>query len=44
VDCGLSLEETRQKLAEAIIEGAHAGIVSREDLIDFALRSLPPFR
>ena len=37
-------EETRRTLAAAIIEGATSGIASRDELVDFALTALPPFR
>lgn len=41
VDCD---GEVRKKLALAILEGVATGIRARDDLIDFALRSLPPYR
>lgn len=40
----LPSEDLRQRLALAIMEGAEADITSRDELIDFALKSLPEFR
>ena len=40
----LPSEDLRQRLAAAIMEGAESDIGSKDDLIDFALRSLPEFR
>lgn len=40
----LPSEELRQRLASAIMEGADAEIGNKDELIDFALRSLPEFR
>ncbi|MDF2998315.1 MAG: hypothetical protein K0R27_3952 [Xanthobacteraceae bacterium] len=36
--------EVRKKLALAILEGVASGVRAKNDLIDFALRSLPPYR
>ncbi|QJP12986.1 hypothetical protein G3545_04535 [Starkeya sp. ORNL1] len=36
--------EVRKKLALAILEGVARGMRARDELIDFALRSLPPYR
>jgi hypothetical protein len=41
VECG---EDVRKKLAMAILEGVATGMRTREALVDFALRSLPPYR
>ncbi len=40
----LPSEDLRQRLAVALMEGAEAEIGSSDELIDFALRSLPEFR
>lgn len=40
----LPSEELRQRLASAIMEGAEADIANKDELIDFALGSLPEFR
>ena len=40
----LPSEDLKQRLAVAIMEGAEADIGNRDELIDFALRSLPEFR
>lgn len=40
----LPSEDLRQRLASAIMEGANSDIANRDELIDFALRSLPEFR
>jgi hypothetical protein len=40
----LPSDDLRQRLAIAIMEGAEADIGNREELIDYALRSLPEFR
>jgi hypothetical protein len=37
-------DDTRQRLALAIIEGAETDIANIEELVDFALTSLPEFR
>ncbi|MDF2998904.1 MAG: hypothetical protein K0R27_4541 [Xanthobacteraceae bacterium] len=37
-------EDLRQRLAIALMEGADYRIGSRDELIDFALRSMPEFR
>ncbi|HSI14305.1 MAG TPA: hypothetical protein VK961_19805 [Chthoniobacter sp.] len=37
-------EDLRNRLAIAIMEGADSDIGNKDDLIDFALRSLPEFR
>ena len=40
----LPSEDLKQRLAVALMEGAEAEIGNRDELIDFALRSLPEFR
>jgi hypothetical protein len=40
----LPSEDLRQRLAVAIMEGAESDIGTKDELIDFALRSLPEFR
>jgi hypothetical protein len=37
-------EALRRKLASAIMEGANAGMLDTERLVNFALRALPAFR
>lgn len=36
--------QLRKKLALALLEGTAKGIRQRDELIDFSLRSLPPYR
>lgn len=40
----LPSEDLKQRLAIALMEGAEAEIGNQDELIDFALRSLPEFR
>jgi uncharacterized glyoxalase superfamily protein PhnB len=37
-------DDLKQRLALAIMEGADADISTRDELVDFALKSLPEFR
>lgn len=40
----LPSEDLKQRLAASLMEGANCDITNEDDLIDFALRSLPEFR
>ncbi|MDF2994694.1 MAG: hypothetical protein K0R27_331 [Xanthobacteraceae bacterium] len=40
----LPSEDLRQRLAIALMEGAEADLSNQDELIDFAVKSLPEFR